>query len=204
MELIQTSTQNRTICLAMPWQPSFELIYNLRKAFLIINNGYWREATAPGRNGNEPCLVSGGCWSRFDHKYWARSIRFKETPTRRRGCPSPLPPNSVPYIRKRIRMRGHVVAIHPSRPLGHHTTRVHCLPPAALVSRTQEQTARFRGRPLTFKSIRSNARENVRAERIGNYSRLDCASENGYILVSRVRKLFFYKKKSLLGNFLRR
>lgn len=38
-------------------------------------------------------LVPGGRWSRFDHKYWTRSIRFEATPTRRRGRP---PARSIP------------------------------------------------------------------------------------------------------------
>lgn len=87
-------------------------------------------------------------------------------------------------------MPGHVVAIHPSRPLVHHTTRVHCLPPTVPVSRTQEQTARFRVRPLIFKSIRSNARESVRAERIGNYSRRLRFRKWLYTCISRARITF--------------
>lgn len=66
---------------------TLELIHIIRKAFLIISDGY-RDRAASGWNGNErtPSGLPGGCWSRFDHKYWGRSIRLKATPTRRRGA----------------------------------------------------------------------------------------------------------------------
>lgn len=85
---------------------------DLHPSWGISDYQRWLLGRRDGMVMSGPRLVHGDCWPRFDHKYWARSIRFEAT----RRWQLPLP-SSIP-LRTRIRMRGHVAAIHPSRTLG--------------------------------------------------------------------------------------